>query len=71
MIEAHGVINWQKKTGYGKRSLVEIAFSRYKRIIGRMMYSINLGNQKVEARLACKILNIMTTLGMPESVRVS
>jgi len=70
MIRAHGVINWQKKTGYGERSLVETAFSRYKKIIGRLMHSINMDNQKVEARLACKILNIMTGLGMPESERI-
>jgi len=70
MIRAHGVINWQKKTGYGERSLVETAFSRYKHIIGRLMHTMTIDNQKVEARLACKILNIMTSLGMPESVRV-
>lgn len=71
MIRAHGVMRWQIETGYGKRSLVEVAFSRYKRIFGRLMHGINLDNQKVEAKLACKALNIMTTLGMPETVRVS
>ena len=49
---------------------VETAISRYKKIIGRLMHSINMDNQKVEARLACKILNIMTGLGMPESERI-
>ena len=69
-IKKHGVINWQKKTGYGERSLVEVAFYRYKRILGQMMHSMKLANQKVEARLACKALNIMTNLGMPETVRI-
>ncbi len=71
MIRSHGVIRWQKESGYGKRSLVEVAFSRYKRLIGGLMHGINLNNQKVEAKLACKALNIMTNLGMPDTVRVS
>ena len=67
----HGRINWQKATGYGERSLVEVAFYRYKKILGRWMHSINFGNQKVEARLACKALNIMTNLGMPKTERIN
>lgn len=67
----HGRINWQKATGYGERSLVEVAFYRYKKIIGRWMCAINFDNQKVEASLACKALNIMTRLGMPKTVRIN
>ena len=70
-IKEHGVINWQRDTGYGKRSLVEVAFSRYKRILGRTMQCITLENQKIEALLACKVLNRMTYLGMPETVRAN
>lgn len=69
-IRDHGVMNWQKITGYGKRSLIEVAFSRYKRILGRAMKNINLANQKAEAQLACKALNMMMFLGMPETVKV-
>jgi len=71
VIRAHGVMHWQEESGYGQRSLVEVAFSRYKRMLGGLMHSINFNNQKVEAKLACKILNIMTNLGMPKSVRVA
>ena len=67
----HGRINWQKATGYGERSLVEVAFYRYKKIFGRMMRDINFKNQKVEVALACKALNIMTNRGMPATERVS
>jgi len=70
-IKEHGVLDWQKATGYGKRSLVEVAFYRYKKILGRVMHSIDFDNQKVEAQLACKILNIMTFLGMPETSKVA
>jgi len=71
MIREHGRINWQKATGYGERSLVEVAMYRYKKIIGQLMKSINFANQKVEAILACNILNVMATLGMPETVRIN
>ena len=47
-IKEHGVINWQKATGYCKRSLVEVAFYRYKKIIGKVMKSIKFENQKIE-----------------------
>lgn len=67
----HGRINWQKATGYGERSLVEVAFYRYKRIFGEWMRAINFENQRVEASLVCKALNIITNLGMPQTERVN
>ncbi len=67
----HGRMNWQKATGYGERSLVEVTFYRYKKIIGQLMRSIDFKNQKVEAKLACKALNIMTELGMPITERIN
>ncbi len=70
-IKKHGMLNWQKQTGYGKRSLVETAFSRYKRLFGKLMHSIALATQKSEVKLACKALNIMMSLGMTETVRVA
>ena len=62
--------NWHR-TGYGERALVEVAFYRYKKIIGQLMRSIDFKNQKVEAKLACKALNIMTELGMPITERIN
>lgn len=67
----HGRMNWQKATGYGERSLVEVAFCRYKKLIGQLMSTINFDNQKAEVGLACKALNIMTALGMPKTVRIN
>lgn len=49
---------------------VENAVFRYKTILGQRMGSRSLGSQRVETKLACKILNRMTSLGMPESVKV-
>lgn len=61
---------WKTGSGYTKRVLVETAFCRYKKIIGPMLHSKKLRNQKTEVRLACKILNMMTHLGMPKSYKL-
>jgi hypothetical protein len=61
---------WHKRSGYSKRSMVENAICRYKTIIGRGMRSRTLVGQQVEVRLACRVLNTMTHLGMPDSYRV-
>lgn len=61
---------WYASSGYSRRSLVENAVFRYKAILGKSMRSRSLGNQRAEVRLACKILNTMTDLGMPDSVKV-
>jgi hypothetical protein len=50
--------------------LVENAVFRYKSILGQRMRSRTLSGQRVEVRLACKILNTMTSLGMPDSFKV-
>jgi len=43
---------------------------RYKTIIGDKLYSRKLASQKAASRIACVILNKMTALGMPRSVKV-
>ncbi len=57
---------WQIRSGYSKRSKVETTFSRYKAILGPAMRARRLASQRVEASIGCKILNIMTELGMPD-----
>ena len=61
---------WHKRSGYSKRSMVENAIYRYKTVIGRGMRSRTLVGQRTEVQLACKVLNTMTRLGMPDSYRV-
>jgi len=60
---------WYANSGYSRRSLVENAVFRYKTILGQRMRSRSLGSQRAEVRLACKILNTMTSLGMPDSIK--
>jgi hypothetical protein len=57
-------------TGYGRRALVETAFQRYKVLTGRSLRVRSLSAQKVEAHIACKVINRMTILGMPVSRKV-
>ena len=71
IIQDRGRMGWQKAVGYGRRSLVETAMSRYKAIIGRGLRARTLSAQKTEARAACSVLNRMTGLGMPVSQRVA
>jgi hypothetical protein len=61
---------WYASSGYSRRSLVENAVFRYKTILGHRMRSRSLGSQRVEVKLACRILNRMARLGMPDSVKV-
>jgi transposase len=69
-IQNHGRTGWQRRSGYGRRSLVETAMYRYKTLIGRRLHARTLPNQKTEAKIACNALNRMTSLGMPISVRI-
>jgi hypothetical protein len=66
MLAEKGRMDWQAAAGYGKRALVETAFYRYKVLIGRSLRARTLSAQKVEARIACKVINRMTSLGIPE-----
>lgn len=54
---------WQKQTGYGRRSIAEYTFCRYKTVIGRTLRSKNSNNQNTEVKIGIKILNKMNTLG--------
>jgi hypothetical protein len=49
---------------------VETAVFRYKTIIGRRLQARTLPNQRTEAKIGCNVLNRMTRLGMPISIRI-
>ena len=71
LIKEHGRMAWQQKENYGLRSLVELAMLRYKTIIGPKMKARKISQQKTEAGISVRVLNIMTTLGMPISVKTA
>ena len=66
-IRVHGREAWEIGSGYGRRLLVENAIYRYKTIIGRELHARDLSCQQTESKLACKAINKMTRLGMPDS----
>jgi len=70
-IEEHGRMAWQEKMNYGLRALVELTMLRYKTIIGPKMKARKIPQQKTEAQVSVRLLNMMTSLGMPESVKIS
>jgi transposase len=71
MIQERGRLGWQKAVNYGRRSSGEVAMMRYKTVIGRRLHARTLPTQKAEAAAGCKIINVMTRLGMPVSQRIT
>ncbi len=69
-IKVHGRMAWQKKMNYGLRALVELAILRYKTIIGPKLKAWKMPQHKTEAQVSARVINRMTSLGMPKSVKV-
>ena len=69
-IAKYGRIGWQRSSAYSRRSQVETAMYRYKTIIGRRLHARTPSTQRIEAKIGCNVINQMTSLGMPISVRV-
>jgi Transposase DDE domain len=53
VIETRGRMNWQRSSGYNRRSLAETAMFRYKCIIGRRLHARTLRNQRTEVKIGC------------------
>ena len=71
IIKERGRLGWQRAVHYGRRSLVEVAMLRYKVLIGRSLRARTLPAQKVEAATGCKVMNAMTSLGLPVSRKIT
>ena len=69
-IRKYGRKSWKQTSGYHHRSKAETGVFRYKTIIGNTLNSRLLHSQCVEMKLGAKILNRMSSLGMPVSLRV-
>jgi IS5 family transposase len=66
-VEALGRREWKKASGYHQQARVENAFFRYMYLIGAGLRARSRSGRKVEASLACCVLNHMTALGRPAS----
>ena len=69
-IKEDGRYLWELKSGYSKRNSVENTMYRSKTIFGGKLDFKNIDSQKAEFKVSCNNLNLMTSLGMPESYRV-
>jgi hypothetical protein len=70
-VDAHGRMNWQKTSGYNRRSKVEASISRYKRVIGDTLKSREDARRVTEVAIAIKSLNRMRKLGQANFVSVA
>lgn len=68
-INEHGPMYWQKISGYNRRSKVEAAIGRYKRVMGDALRPRE--DARREVKIAVKVLNRMLELGRPVCVRVA
>jgi hypothetical protein len=57
---------WKEKVGYYKRSLVETAMFRIKKMLGAELKSRGIEMQRTEAFCKCLVINKMNELGMPK-----
>jgi hypothetical protein len=70
-IKDKGYWAWYHKNDFGRRNKVENTFYRLKTIFGRKLPSRNSQNQDAESHLICHLLNQMTDLGMPKTVKIT
>lgn len=66
-IRKNGRVHWKVESGYHMRSIAETAMFRIKTIFGGRLQSRIFENQATEALLRCKIMNLMTAMGMPKT----
>jgi len=64
-------IIWQKASGYNRRSKVELATARYKRVIREALRSCDDARLLYEAKIAVKALNRMLKFTHPICVHVA
>ena len=62
---------WRKESGAHRQAQAENGMYRYKRTIGDRLRAQHCETQVREALIAVNVINRMTALGMPESVKVA
>lgn len=70
-VRNYGLDYWKKVSDYTLRSLAETTFFRYKQTFSGGFQSHKFENQKTEAAIKCKILNVFLDIGRPLSYKVA
>ena len=68
-IEQQGRYAWRVVSGCTRQSIAENTMFRFKSLFGGRLWARGLDTQRTEAQVKCSVLNRMTQLGMPETVR--
>src|SRR5476649_1657213 len=63
--------DWKKGCGYHRRSLAETLMYRLKVLTGRNLAARTIGAQATEVAIRAGVLNRMTSLARPQSVRIA
>lgn len=69
-IQQNGRKAWKQQSGYHRRSLAETAMFRLKTLFGRRLKNHRFDTQTTEAYARLAALNIITRLGMPDTIAV-
>jgi len=69
-IVARGSSAWQVLSGYTRQSIAENTMFRFKQLFGGRLWARRYATQCTEALVKCAVLNRMTQLGMPETLRI-
>jgi IS5 family transposase len=69
-VREKGRKEWKIEVGYHKRSLAETAMFRIKKLFGNRLTTRITEHQKTEIAIWCRAINKMTSLGMPQTVRI-
>lgn len=62
---------WKILTGYHKRSLVETAIFRVKKMLGNQLKNRTLETQRTEVFCKCLVINKINELGMPKGIWIN
>ena len=68
--QQHGDKAWKIHSGYHRRSLAETAMFRFKTLFGERLSNRRFDTQTTQAYARLAAMNIMTQLGMPDTVAV-
>jgi hypothetical protein len=63
--------DWKRASGYHRRSLAETLMYRLKILTGRSLVARTIGAQATEVAIRAGVLNRMTALARPQSVRIA
>jgi hypothetical protein len=66
-----GLKEWKKESGYHRRSIAETSMYRLKQLFGNQLTSRQFETQVNEVHVRVAVMNMMTYLGMPVSMKVA